>query len=588
MTPVKLGRIPQRQCRERREPMRPDVMPAGDMRQRRRQVTPGDRFVTHPETAQAPGARERQAIQVALLRIGAIGGHRRRGERTEARRQECGEPRRELPGRQHRLHQHGLDQGRRKEIVERRLVGERRVPVPAIPAQGGAADLFLQDRVPCHGGIVERENARERGIAVAAGADRMGGTRDEPTEARREERRERAKGVAPVAHAVPEQLRVQLEQPCPSVGPLEGPSGRRLQVRELGGERFLRQVPVELGADGCGFPNSRQVSEDARQKPMHVHRRMPAEAAEERRMDLPWREIARRRVQQVIHLARELARHVAQREARENAAERFVENGHGRVDIKLESKRYLMSLELIVLAAGQGKRMHSALPKVLHRLAGRPLLAHVLQACRALAPKRILVVHGHGGEQVKLAFKGEKLAWIEQSAQLGTGHAVNLAREVLEKKAENIIVLYGDHPFVSPETIKNLRDKHIRSGKKITMATVKLPDFKDWRINFVSFSRIIRDASGNIIKDVQFKDASDAEIKVTEVNPCYFCFDASWLWENLTALKNFNAQNEYYLTDLIKIATESDMEIESIDIDPREALGANTRAELLILEKFAT
>lgn len=247
--------------------------------------------------------------------------------------------------------------------------------------------------------------------------------------------------------------------------------------------------------------------------------------------------------------------------------------------------------KIIVLAAGKGERMGGDLPKVLAQVKGKSMLARLLESISASRiDENPVIVVGYKKELVidELQKHGGKYNFVYQDKQLGTGHAVNLAREVLEKKAENIIVLYGDHPFVSPETIKNLRDKHIRSGKKITMATVKLPDFKDWRINFVSFSRIIRDASGNIIKDVQFKDASDAEIKVTEVNPCYFCFDASWLWENLTALKNFNAQNEYYLTDLIKIATESDMEIESIDIDPREALGANTRAELLILEKFAT
>ena len=118
------------------------------------------------------------------------------------------------------------------------------------------------------------------------------------------------------------------------------------------------------------------------------------------------------------------------------------------------------------------------------------------------------------------------------------------------------------------------------------MATVRLEDFRDWRINFVNFSRIIRDKDGKIIGDVQWKDATDAQIKIKEVNPCYFCFEAKWLWKNLEHLKNENAQKEYYLTDLIKIAVEEGEEIESIEIAPHEALGANTERELEILEAF--
>lgn len=171
---------------------------------------------------------------------------------------------------------------------------------------------------------------------------------------------------------------------------------------------------------------------------------------------------------------------------------------------------------------------------------------------------------------------------------MGTGHAVSLVKDALKDKAENILVLYGDMPLISSETIRKINEKHIQSGKKITMATVKLPDFKEWRINFVNFSRIIRDTNGKIIKDIQFKDATDQEIKITEVNPCYFCFDAEWLWENLARIEKNNAQSEYYLTDLIKIATEENVETESIDIEPHEALGANTKAELAVLEKFAS
>src|SRR3989344_8205629 len=243
--------------------------------------------------------------------------------------------------------------------------------------------------------------------------------------------------------------------------------------------------------------------------------------------------------------------------------------------------------QVVILAAGHGKRMQSELPKVLIPLHGKPLVAYVLESVKksGICDKPVVVV----GQKRELVMKtlGSDYEYIIQEEQLGTGHAVSLTKNYLKGVAEHIMVLYGDHPFISAQTIKKINEKHLESGKKITMATVKLPNFRDWRINFVNFSRIIRDANGKIIKDIQFKDASDKEIKVTEVNPCYFCFDAPWLWKNLESLKNDNAQKEYYLTDLIKIATTEGIEIESMEIEPYEALGANTRAELEILENSA-
>ncbi len=246
--------------------------------------------------------------------------------------------------------------------------------------------------------------------------------------------------------------------------------------------------------------------------------------------------------------------------------------------------------KIIILAAGKGTRMNSDLPKVLSQVKGKSMIKRLLESITdsAIDPNPTIIV-GYKKELVikELGPEGQPYHYITQEEQLGTGHAVNLAKDYLKDKAENIIILYGDHPFVSANTVKKLNNSHIKSGKKITMATVKLPDFRDWRINFVNFSRIIRDENKNIIKDVQYKDATDKEIKITEVNPCYFCFDAVWMWENLATLKNNNAQNEYYLTDLIKIATDTNIETESIEIDAHEALGANTNAELAVLEKFA-
>ncbi len=247
-------------------------------------------------------------------------------------------------------------------------------------------------------------------------------------------------------------------------------------------------------------------------------------------------------------------------------------------------------VKIVILAAGKGTRMGGDLPKVLAKVGGKSMIKQLLTSVNESGiDKNPVIIVGYKKELVmkELSTDDKQYHFINQESQLGTGHAVNLAKDYLKDSAEHVMVLYGDHPFVGTQTIKNISEKHLESGKKITLATVKLPDFRDWRINFVNFSRIIRDESGKIIKDVQFKDASDGEIKVTEVNPCYFCFNAAWLWENLENLKDDNAQKEYYLTDLIKIATTRGIEIESIEIDPREALGANTKAELGILEKFA-
>lgn len=246
--------------------------------------------------------------------------------------------------------------------------------------------------------------------------------------------------------------------------------------------------------------------------------------------------------------------------------------------------------KIIILAAGKGERMRSDEPKVLAKIRGKSMIKYLLESInKSGVDDEPTIIVGYKKEMVtnELGEENKQYHYINQETQLGTGHAVSLAKDYLKGTGECIMVLYGDHPFVSAQTIKNINKKHLRSGKKITLATVKLPNFRDWRINFVNFSRIIRDKNGKIIKDIQFKDASDKEIKVTEVNPCYFCFDASWLWENLEYLKNDNVQKEYYLTDLIKIATTKGIEIESLEIEPYEALGANTKAELETLERFA-
>lgn len=241
--------------------------------------------------------------------------------------------------------------------------------------------------------------------------------------------------------------------------------------------------------------------------------------------------------------------------------------------------------KIIILAAGKGTRMDSILPKVLMPLKNKSLIKHLLEKVDKLNFDTPYIVVGYKKEQLMQEL-GNKYHYVIQEEQLGTGHAVNTAKKYINGEMQNIVILYGDQPFTSVNTIEKLVAKQNEKKAKVVMATVRVPDFDDWRHCFSNFSRIIRQENGKIKNTVEKKDASEEELKIKEVNPCYFCFDSDWLWSHLDKLKNENAQKEYYLTDLIKMATEEGEEIESIEIDAHEALGANNKEELNILEKF--
>ncbi|MEI7810152.1 MAG: NTP transferase domain-containing protein [bacterium] len=243
-------------------------------------------------------------------------------------------------------------------------------------------------------------------------------------------------------------------------------------------------------------------------------------------------------------------------------------------------------IKIVILAGGKGTRMKQDIPKVLVPLRGKPMIKHLLESVeKSGICDRPCIVVGYGRDEVMKEL-GDKYDYAIQEEQLGTGHAVLCAKDYLQD-AEHILVLYGDNPYMTPETMQKLISEHLKYQNKITMATVKLTDFEDWRSFFyTNFSRIIRDENGKILKSVEFRDASDEEKKVLEVNPCYFCFNSPWLIENLKTLKNNNNQKEYYLTDLVKAAIEEGEKIESINIDPSEALAVNSKDELDLLEKF--
>ncbi len=242
-------------------------------------------------------------------------------------------------------------------------------------------------------------------------------------------------------------------------------------------------------------------------------------------------------------------------------------------------------VKIVILAAGQGTRMKSDVPKVMMQVKGKPMIEHLLGAvAQSGIDDRPIIVVGYKKEEI-MERLGNKYDYVVQENQLGTGHAVISVEKIVKNKADHLLVLYGDSPFLKSETIKELVERHLLSKVKMTMATVDLPDFDDWRAFFYkSFSRIVRNENGEIIKDVQFRDANTEKKKITEVNPCYFIFETKWLWEKLKTLNKNNNQKQYYLTDLVERAISEGIKIESVKIDPKEALAANSKEELEILE----
>jgi bifunctional UDP-N-acetylglucosamine pyrophosphorylase/glucosamine-1-phosphate N-acetyltransferase len=234
-----------------------------------------------------------------------------------------------------------------------------------------------------------------------------------------------------------------------------------------------------------------------------------------------------------------------------------------------------MALHVVILAAGQGKRMHSALAKVLHRIAGRPLLAHVIAAARALKPERIHVVYGHGGAEVKAAFAGAAVEWVEQAKRLGTGHALMQAMPGIPRTA-TVLVLNGDVPLVRAGTLRKL----VRAaGKGIAIATSDLSDA-------TGYGRVVRGPDGGVTRIVEHKDASPKERAIREWYAGFLAGNASRLAGWLAKVANRNAQKEYYLTDVIRIAAASGAPVTAVKATAAmEVAGVNSRHELAILER---
>jgi bifunctional UDP-N-acetylglucosamine pyrophosphorylase/glucosamine-1-phosphate N-acetyltransferase len=234
-----------------------------------------------------------------------------------------------------------------------------------------------------------------------------------------------------------------------------------------------------------------------------------------------------------------------------------------------------MPIEIIVLAAGQGKRMRSQLPKILHPLGGRPLLAHVLAAAQPLAPHKVIVVHGHGAEQVRAAFAGAQVEWVLQAEQLGTGHAVQQAMPRVSPDAD-VVILYADVPLIRPATLERLVNS-ARDG--LAVMTAEVPDA-------TGYGRIVRGPAGDVARIVEEKDADPEERRIREINAGFMALHARRLSAWLGKISNRNAQNEYYLTDVVTLAVADGVPVRAVKVeDVWEVAGVNSKRELAELER---
>jgi len=235
-----------------------------------------------------------------------------------------------------------------------------------------------------------------------------------------------------------------------------------------------------------------------------------------------------------------------------------------------------MKLGILVLAAGKGKRVRSRVPKVLHPLAGKPLLAHVLDTAQALGAARVGVVYGHGGELVPRRMADYDCIWVEQAEQRGTGHAVMQAMPHMQEM-DRILVLYGDVPLIRPTTLQCLMET--AAATDLGVLTVVLEDP-------TGYGRIVRDEAGRVVRSVEQRDATAAELRIGEVNTGFLVADRARLDDWLARIGNQNAQGEYYLTDIMALAVRAGVEVATSRPEtPDEVYGVNDRVQLAALER---
>jgi bifunctional UDP-N-acetylglucosamine pyrophosphorylase/glucosamine-1-phosphate N-acetyltransferase len=236
----------------------------------------------------------------------------------------------------------------------------------------------------------------------------------------------------------------------------------------------------------------------------------------------------------------------------------------------------------VILAAGQGKRMQSDLPKVLHAVGGRPMLLHVIDAVKAAGVGPVVVVTGYQAERVEAACAGAGVEFARQHEQLGTGHAVMQTEALLLPRGGTVVVLNGDVPGLRPQTIRQFIDCHAGEAAVATVLTARLGDP-------TGYGRIVRNAAGCLVGIVEERDASPEQRAIDEINSGLFCFSVAELFSALKRVTRRNAQNEYYLTDVIGLFASEGKTVAAYCIeDAREVAGVNNPDELDAVRRFVT
>lgn len=234
----------------------------------------------------------------------------------------------------------------------------------------------------------------------------------------------------------------------------------------------------------------------------------------------------------------------------------------------------------VILAAGKGTRLKTELPKVLHQVCGRPMLAYVFDACRAARVQNCIGVVGYKKDLVIQAFAdATDVTWVEQNPQNGTGHAVMVCREAFAGQFDHVLVLCGDGPLVRTKTLQTVIGQHVESGAAITLATAVLDDP-------TGYGRIHRDADGKLLGIVEHADCTPEQREIREINPSIYCFRAPELLTFLDQLQPNNVKGEYYLTDCIALALQAGHKVEALTaVKPEDILSINTRQDLALVSR---
>lgn len=238
----------------------------------------------------------------------------------------------------------------------------------------------------------------------------------------------------------------------------------------------------------------------------------------------------------------------------------------------------MSSVQCVILAAGQGTRMKSNRPKVLHQIAGQPLVAYPIGVANSIGSLRPIVVIGHGADEVRQAV-GESVSYALQSPQLGTGHAVLCARDQIDPSSEIVVVLYGDTPLITAGTLRRLIAAHRQAAAVVSLITFHPQDP-------ALYGRIVRDEHGRIVEIVEYKEATSEQRAIREVNSGFFCYQTAWLLAHLDQLQPRAGHGELYLTDLVSIAAREGAPVAHVECDETEVLGVNDRVQLAQAERL--